>query len=246
MKKSLLFSLLTVCTINSALAENIQSIDTPVNWSYSAIFNTIFDLYKDDEASYDAGYYAAERLYYLYYDTNQAVSARWICENYNTIAREEGLLVHNCSNVITKLINNHNQSIKLGTQLKPIDILNPENDVYWNPASVTYACQQAADEYQEAVTTIVVQSGQDEGFATKLGRYQANKAFKRCRDLKYSRELYHKPYSINYLLGYCKGYVFEPVWGYKYDPICSKWIDYAIEHHNKSIRQTENISGTIK
>lgn len=242
MKKSLLFSLLTVCTINSALAENIQSIDTPVNWSYSAIFNTIFDLYKDDDSTYSAGYMTAERLYYLYNDTNQAVSARWICENYNAIAREEGLSVHNCSNVITKLINNHNQSIKFGKQLKLIDKLNPEDNVYWNPASITQACITAADVYQEALTTITLKIDWPNGLAID----QANKAFISCRDLKYNRELYHKPYSINYLLEDCKKLVFRPFAGYTFNDVCSKWIDYAIEEHNKSIRQTENISGTIK
>lgn len=228
--------------MHSALAENIQNMDTPVNWSYSAIFNTIFDLYKDDDSTYSAGYMTAERLYYLYYDTNQAVSARWICENYNTIAREEGLSAHNCSNVITKLINNHNQSIKLGTQLKPIDILNPENDVYWNPASVTRACQKATDEYQEALTTIALQTDWPEEVAID----HANRAYKNCINLKYNRELYNKPTSINDLLGDCEVLVFRPFMGYKFNAVCSKWIDYVIEHHNEHITNNKNISGTIK
>ena len=238
MKKSLLFSLLTVCTINSALAENIQNLDTPVNWSYSAIFNTIFDLYKGN----DVGYWIAENLYYLYYEANQPVSARWICENYNTIARETVWQIFNCSDVITKLINNHNQSIKFGKQLKLIDKLNPEDNVYWNPASITHACSTAADVYQEALTTITLQIG----WPNDLAIDQANNAFKSCRDLKYNRELYHKPYSINYLLEDCKILVFRPFAGYTFNDVCSKWIDSAIEHHNKHIRQTENISGTIK
>ncbi len=242
MKKSLLFSLLTVCTINSALAENIQNMDTPVNWSYSAIFDTIFDLYKDNDSTYSAGYMIAERLYYLYYDTNQAVSSRWICEKYNTIAREEGASVHNCSKVITELINNHNQSIKLGTQLKPIDKLNPEDDVYWNPASITRACQQAADLYKEAATTVVLQVGWPESLATD---YAADAKIN-CMRLKYNRELYNKPYSINYLFEYCTTVVFKPLAGQEFNDVCSKWIDYAIERHNEHIRNTENISKTTK
>ena len=49
MKKSLLFSLLTICTINSALAENIQSIDTPVNWSVIALHNTVSHFHPNPE-----------------------------------------------------------------------------------------------------------------------------------------------------------------------------------------------------
>lgn len=49
MKKSFLFSLLTVCTINSALAENIQSIDTPVNWSVIALDNTVSHFHPNPE-----------------------------------------------------------------------------------------------------------------------------------------------------------------------------------------------------
>ncbi|MBQ8473581.1 MAG: hypothetical protein IJ500_01830 [Alphaproteobacteria bacterium] len=232
MKKSLLFSLLTVCAINSALAENIQNLDTPVNWSYSAIFNTIFDLYDDNPLTYYAGYTVANRVYISYVYENKPVSARWICDKYNEFAREERALfapvdpqqfkIHNCYDIIEKIISTHNNQVQSQQIIKPIDKYMPDKKVYWISFAVEQACLKVY---------LINNLDMDES--------------ERCVNLGYDKKLHTKPYSINELFDDCVKNTSLPS-GADITQICSSFTDYAIEEHNKRIRQTENISGTIK
>lgn len=227
MKKSLLFSLLTVCTINSALAENIQSIDTPVNWSYSAIFNTIFDLYDDSPITHYAGYIVANSVYTFYVFEEKPVSARWICDKYNEFARDQRALlgqefkIHNCYDIIEKIISTHNNQVQ-SQQIKPIDKYMPDKKVYWISIAVEMACNHVY---------LMNDLDMDESL--------------RCVNLGYDKKLHTKPYSINELFDDCVKNTSLPS-GANITQICSSFTDYAIEEHNKRIRQTENISGTIK
>ncbi len=226
-----------------ASAEVLQNMDTPVNWSYSAIFNTIMGLYDDTDPTYGHKYMLAEKLFYKYYDEKQAVSARWICENYITFAREEGLTVYNCNDIIAKIVDNHNQEVHLGMQLKPIDIFQPETPVYWNPTAITRACQKHADIYEEKMREITQKTEMLEDW---IATDWANAAYKNCRDLKYGWELYTKPRSINDLVEYCRESMFRTFWSHDFSGLCSPWIDDVIDYHNEHVIDTQKISGSVK
>ena len=243
--KKLLFIFLIISGIKPVIAEDIRNIDTPVNWSYYALFNTIWDLYNEEPTTYSAGYYIAEKLYYAYAEANQAVSARWICEKYIYFAQEEGLTAYNCYDVITKMIDNHNKDIKFNRALKPIDKLQPDLPVFWSPVATTDACVKLADTYKElliADNPIKVIASDARNFAVS----ESNSAFKRCRNIKYTHYLYSEPRSINELLQDCKQTVFQMIMGKTYDNLCLTWIDDAINYHNEHVRDIQNISGSIK
>ena len=238
-----------------AIAEDIKNMDTPVNWSYSAIYNTIMDLYKDsyangeDEKSiYGKSYMTAERLYYLYAEGNQAVSPRWICENYITIAREEGLTAYNCYDVITKIIDNHNKDIQHNTQLKPIDKLQPEELVYWLPVAITKSCRKMALTYNDLITEALMNRMQlQQSDAESVTSGWTVDVFNACKEIKYDLNLYLYQYSINTLINQCKVSVFSRNFlGKDYGYLCSTWIDDVINYHNDHVRSIQNISGNVQ
>lgn len=226
-----------------ASAEVLQNMDTPVNWSYSAIFSTIMDLYGDTDPTYGHKYMLAEKLFYKYYDEKQAVSARWICENYITFAREEGLTVYNCNDIITKIIDKHNRDVELGTRLKSIDKLQPATSVYWNPTAITRACKKHADIYEEKMREITQQT---EMVPDWIATDWANAAYKNCIDIKYDFNLYTTPCSINELVDYCKGFMFKTFWGHDLSGLCYSWVDDVIDYHNEHVIDTQKISGGVK
>ena len=243
MKKILLFIFLIVCWPNFSMAEDIQNMDTPVNWSYTALFHTIWDFHKDDDiGEHTAGRYLAEELLYLYVEEKRPVSARWICDNYYTYARDIKLKPHNCYDVIAKLIENHNTEVRLKTQLKPIDKYLLDEKVYWNPVAITNACTEITSQYEREMLEIV----EEEGWPSSLAVNQAVVGYDRCIWLKYEFELYSKPYSIDELYEYCTSEVYMKYLGKTYEHLCSAWIDFAIEQHNELVQNTQSILGAVK
>ena len=219
MKKSLLFSLLTVCAINSALAENIQNLDTPVNWSALAAFNTIMNLHQNDpNAFYIADYVA--RTISLHRDPS---SAKWLCEQYIDIARRVGSKVYNCSDVITKIITAHNNIVLSQKNIKIIDKLMPDTKVYWDPVSVSLACIDTFFDVEE------------NGPADVSIR---NKNV--CNDRK-TLDLYNKPYSINELFDVCQNFFFTSSNSSSLNTVCSMFVDIAVSEHNSNVKNQEQI-----
>ena len=216
MKKSLLFSLLTVCAINSALAENIQNLDTPVNWSALAVFNTIMNLHQDNpHASYIADSVASK--------ISSPRSAKWLCEQYNDTARYIGSKVYNCSDVITKIITAHNNLVLSQTNIKIIDKLMPDTKVYWDPTAVANACDDTHN-YVE-----------DNGF-TEVSLRNENVCYGRK-----ILDLYNKPYSINELFDVCLNFFFTSNSSFSLNTVCSEFVDKAVSEHNSSVKNEEQI-----
>lgn len=219
--------MIIVCWPNFSMAEDIQNMDTPVNWSYTALFHTIWDFHKDDDTEeYALGRVVAEELLYLYADEKRPVSARWICDNYFTAARKAGIKPHNCYDVIAKIIENHNTEVQLKTQLKPIDKYMVDEKVYWNTVAIFNACKEITDQFEKNLVNISSQIGRE---------FIAGSVFEDCVWMKYNLDMYNKPYSINELYDYCTSKLYKGV-------ECSAWIDFAIEQHNELVQNTQAIS----
>lgn len=223
MKKSLLFSLLTVCAINSALAENIQNLDTHVNWSVLATFNTIMDLHQNDPNAFFIADDVASNIS-IY---SNPKPAKWLCEQYINAARSFGSKVYNCSDVITKIITAHNNIVLSQKNIKIIDKLMPDTKVYWDPVSVSVAC----------IST--------HGYVEKYGPTDVslrNKNSNRyvCND-RATLDLYNKPYSINELFDVCQNFFFTSSNSSSLNRACSMFVDEAVSEHNSRVRNEEQI-----
>lgn len=220
MKKSLLFSLLTVCAINSALAENIQNLDTPVNWSAVAVFNTIMNLHQNDpNAFYIADKVASKISIY----SSEPHSAKWLCEQYIYKAREEGSKAYNCSDVITKVITAHNNIVLSKKNIKRIDKLMPDTKVYWDPTAVSLACIDTRDDVEKNGPTDV---------SLRKGRL--------CLESD-TLGLYNEPYSINELFDVCLNFFFTSSNSSSLNTVCSRFIDKALEIHHENVKNEEQI-----
>lgn len=225
MKKSLLFSLLTICTINSALAENIQNLDTPVNWSALATFNTIMNLHQDDPNAFSI----ADRVAGGISIWGGPRSAKWLCEYYNGAARSVGSKVYNCSDVIKKVITAHNNIVLSQKNIKIIDKLMPDTKVYWNPVSVSSACTDTYIYVKENGPTDV-----------SLSNKNAKNAKFVCNDRE-TLDLYNKPYSINELFDVCRNFFFTSSNSFSLNKVCSMFVDKALEEHNSIVTNQEQI-----
>lgn len=223
MKKSLLFSLLTVCAINSALAENIQNLDTPVNWSSLAIFNTIRDFHQNDPNAY----FIADSVANYNSIYHKAFSAKYICTRYIEAAREYGSKAYNCSDVIAKLITAHNNIVLSQKNIKIIDELMPDTKVYWNPTSVSAAC-------------ISTYSYVTKNELTDVSIRNKNAKIFVCND-RDTLDLYNKPYSINELFDVCQNFFFTSSNSSSLNKVCSMFVDEALEEHNRSVTNQEQI-----
>ena len=221
MKKSLLFSLLTVCAINSALAENIRDLDTPVNWSALATFNTIMNLHQNDPNAF----YIADGVAQLVSLYSSPESAQWICEQYIDTARKVGSKAYNCSDVITKIITAHNNIVLSQKNIKIIDKLMPDTKVYWDPISVSLACIETYGDLEENRLTDVS---------------LRNKNSNRCNDRE-TLDLYNKPYSINELFDVCLNFFFTSSNSSSLNTACSMFIDLALKNHNSRVTNQEQI-----
>ena len=224
MKKSLLFSLLTVCAINSALAENIQNLDTPVNWSVLATFNTIMNLHQNDPNAFSIADEVARKISFL----SNPKSARWLCEKYIDKARSIGSKVYNCSDVITKIITEHNNVVLSQKNIKIIDKLMPDTKVYWNPASVSLACAMTELFYLE-----------ENGLTDVSLRYKNSNRYV-CNERK-TLDLYNKPYSINEMFDICQNFFFTSSNSTSLKKACSMFVDKALEEHNGMVKNQEQI-----
>lgn len=223
MKKSLLFSLLTVCAINSALAENIQNLDTPVNWSALAAFNTIMNLHQNDPNAFSIADDVARKIS-LYRDPS---SAKWLCEQYIDVARRVGSKAYNCSDVITKIITAHNNVVLSQKNIKIIDKLMPDTKIYWDPVSVSLACIETFRDVEK------------NGPADVSLRNENAKIFV-CNDRE-TLDLYNKPYSINELFGVCQNFFFTSSNSSSLNMVCSMFVDKALEEHNSNVKNEEQI-----
>lgn len=223
MKKSLLFSLLTVCTINSALAENIQNLDTPVNWSSLAIFNTIRDFHQNDPNAF----YIADSVARRNSIDSKALSAKDICTRYIEAARVYGSKAYNCSDVIAKLITAHNNIVLSQKNIKIIDKLMPDTKVYWDPVSVSSAC-------------ISTYSYVEKNGPTDVSLRNKNAKIFVCND-RDTLDLYNKPYSINELFDVCKNFFFTSSNSSSLNIVCSMFVDEALEEHNSNVTNQEQI-----
>ena len=222
MKKSLLFSLLTVCTINSALAENIQNLDTPVNWSAVAVFNTITSLHQNDPKGVDIAYDVA-------YDINRydktLQSAKWLCDIYIDATRSAGSKAYNCFDVITKVITAHNNIVLSQKNFRIIDRMQPDTKVYWNPHQVFRACYETNDKAQSNGLTDV---------RSKNSEYCDYTVIE-------TLDMYNKPYSINELLDVCRKSLFTSSNSSSLNKVCSMFVDAAVTEHNMKVKNEEQI-----
>ena len=223
MKKSLLFSLLTVCAINSALAENIQNLDTPVNWSALATFNTIMNLHQNNPNAFYIADYVARQISSL----SDPRSAKWLCEQYNDAARRVGSKAYNCSDVITKTITAHNNIVLSQKNIKIIDKLMPDTKVYWDPVSVSVACISTHGYVEKNGPTDVSLRNKNSN------RYVCNE-----RD---TLDLYNKPYSINELFDVCQNFFFTSSNSSSLNKVCSMFVDEAVSEHNSRVKNEEQI-----
>lgn len=223
MKKSLLFSLLTVCAINSALAENIQNLDTPVNWSALAAFNTIMNLHQNDPNAFTIADDVAGSLSSF----TSPKSAKWLCEEYIDAARKVGSKVYNCSDVITKVITAHNNIVLSQKNIKIIDKLMPDTKVYWDPVSVSYAC-------------ISTYSYVGKNELTDVSIRNENAKIFVCND-RDTLDLYNKPYSINELFDVCQNFFFTSSNSSNLNTVCSMFVDEAVSEHNSHVKNEEQI-----
>ena len=223
MKKSLLFSLLTICTINSALAENIQNLDTPVNWSASATFNTIMNLHQNDPNAF----YIADNVAMQISIYSKPGSAKWLCEHYINAARSFGSKAYNCSDVITKIITAHNNIVLSQKNLKIIDKLMPDTKVYWDPLSVSAACISTYYHVEkDGPTDVSIRNKNAKIFV--------------CND-RDTLDLYNKPYSINELFDVCQNFFFTSSNSSSLNKVCSMFVDEAVSEHNSRVKNEEQI-----
>ena len=222
MKKSLLFSLLTVCAINSALAENIQNLDTPVNWSISATFNTIMKLHQNDPNAFSIADDVASKV--SIYGFDEPISAKELCELYIDSARSYGSKVYNCSDVITELIAAHNNIVLSQKNTKIIDKLMPDTKVYWTPAYVDFACMVAISYAEKNDVSLRNQTPNG-----NICNYRG------------TLDLYNKPYSINNLFDLCQNFFFTSSNRSSLNTVCQKFVDEAASMQNISLRNEEQI-----
>lgn len=133
MMKSLLFSLLTVCTINSALAENIQSIDTPVNWSLTALYNTVSHFHPNPEHYVDI----VVDTYFMIINVHNRefiATPRELCSVYSVVTESIAQEPVSCYLLLEKLINEHNKEVE--TKINKDIITQDDQEILWEPKAL--------------------------------------------------------------------------------------------------------------
>jgi len=232
--KKLLVLIFTLCNISPSLAEDITNIDTPVNWSYSAIYNTFMDLIKNEATTKSVAHRISETIVvnYIERNKNQPQSPRWLCEEYQTLAKTPSadlLKIYDCYDVLTKLVEYHNSQVQSNSRLKPIDTSTPDKQVYWLPYAIKEGCHTLAQTWVDAHS----KNGyyQDYNEEENVYRLQYNKCMNEVSDYT---NLYNSKWSINQLYNLCKEHVFHSAEFHSY---CSKMIDATIEYHNEHIKK---------
>ena len=128
MKKSLIFSLLTVCAINSALAENIQSIDTPVNWSVKALHNTVSHFHPNPEHYVDIVVETYDMITNVH-NGEFIATPRELCAVYSVMTENIVQEPVSCYLLLEKLINEHNKEVK--TKINKDIITQDDQEILW-------------------------------------------------------------------------------------------------------------------
>lgn len=153
--KKFMILLLTLCNITPALAEDIINIDTPVNWSYSAIYITFNVLTtKEGEKSPENAHSIAEHMVKYYINANTAKSPKWLCEIYNDyVNRTETNTTEklNCYNIFKTLVEYHNKQIERNKAPDRINTSTPDEPFFWLQSAIYDGCKQFAhqDEYKK-------------------------------------------------------------------------------------------------
>ncbi len=143
MKKSLFIGILMAFHIGAASAEHIDSIDTSVNWHFSAFIRVIYNNYGDDKI-YD------EMRALMEAETGDwcRASPKQICDIYVRAVKNTGSAAIACSSFVEELIKWHNSLLKSISNLTPDVSLSDRNTpIQWGEQWVVSAC----DEYKDAM-----------------------------------------------------------------------------------------------
>lgn len=139
--KKFMILLLTLCNITPALAEDIKNIDTPVNWSYTAIYQTAKKyLERDCSLSPEVAHDLAGIAVHYYIDDNSAKSPKWICDRFRTTISGYTDNV-NCSEFIEDLVKYHNMHIDYNKAPDRINTSTPDVRFFWLQSAIYAGCE---------------------------------------------------------------------------------------------------------
>lgn len=140
--KKFMILLLTLCNITPALAEDIKNIDTPVNWSYTAIYQTAKKyLERDCSLSPEVAHDLAAIEVNFYINDNSAKSPRQICDRFKRITMSGYRDNVNCSEFIKDLVEYHNRHLDYDKAPDRINTSTPDVRFFWLQSAIYAGCE---------------------------------------------------------------------------------------------------------
>ncbi|MBR4859689.1 MAG: hypothetical protein IKV10_00140, partial [Alphaproteobacteria bacterium] len=146
MKKSLLFSLLTICTINPVIAEDIQNIDSQIQWGGRAILSALAQIHGTTDGIHAFTAQTMDSLIEQITGKRYFAAPKQICNAYISAAKQNKISPIDCSNFIEILIEKHNYYVKQESTLtEEISLSRRTEQIHWYKPALTAACTEFQD-----------------------------------------------------------------------------------------------------